>query len=84
MSNCHPRVDLTETDVLAVDGGLSQGRGIWRRQVQQYGHILRGGKRQERDVVNLLLDHTMSSRYSMNYRDGDSKYCLVVNIVIMI
>jgi hypothetical protein len=36
------------------------------------------------DVVNLLLDHTMSSRYSMNYRDGDSKYCLVVNIVIMI
>jgi hypothetical protein len=36
------------------------------------------------DVVNLLLDHAMSPRYSMNYRDEDSKYCLVVNIVIVI
>jgi hypothetical protein len=39
MSNCHLRVDLTETDVLAVDGGLSQ--------VRYYEHILRGDKRQE-------------------------------------
>jgi hypothetical protein len=36
------------------------------------------------DVVTLLLDHAMSSRCSMNCCDGDSKYCLVVNIVIMI
>jgi hypothetical protein len=36
------------------------------------------------DVVSLLLDHAMSPWYSMNCCDGDSKYCLVVNIVIMI
>jgi hypothetical protein len=36
------------------------------------------------DVVSLLLDHAMSPRCLTNYRNGDSKYCLVVNIVIMI
>jgi hypothetical protein len=47
--NYHMRVDLTETDVQAVDGGMSRGRGIWRRRwVWRHGHILRGGESQER------------------------------------
>jgi hypothetical protein len=77
-------VDLAETDVLAVDGRLSQGVafGGGRFDVTDIFYVTVRGR--SVDVVSLLLDHAMSPRYSMNCRDGDSKYCLVINIVIVI